>query len=492
MLLPELTTWQWAGAAVAAGLVGLSKAGFGAGAGLLAVPLMTAVLGPANMLPVMLLVLITGDVFSVVHYLKKHDARNLAILIPGLLLGVWFGYNALGWFQALPDGELWLGRVIGFLAVALVGIQFLRFRRERSNPDGITAYRPRAWHGVGLGTAAGFTSTLAHAGGPLVLLYLLPQKLEKEVFVGTIIKYFFVGNVVKLIPYFQRGLFTMPRAVLAGALLPAVVVGTLVGVFMNRRFSDRTFRAVVYVLAAGVGVYLLIGWKPGVADEGAADAEPVSFRQALAAYDRGDYEAAAAAFEAIAAGGGRRQASARFNSALALYAAGRYEQSEAAFRRAESEARGLTAVRARFNSANCVYRRGRYGDAARLYAAVARDCARQLAGARGRNAALLSEVLGSARFNEALARMHAAGGGAEIERAERTESSPSAGEPDGRGGAEQAGAGVPGESRGPGGESAQAAGDEPVESVLQGLQTRDSGPVLSGERETEATAGPDW
>jgi hypothetical protein len=492
VLLPELTTWQWAGAAVAAALVGLSKAGFGAGAGLLAVPLMTAVLGPANMLPVMLLVLITGDVFSVVHYLKKHDARNLAILIPGLLVGVWIGYNALGWFQALPEGELWLGRLIGFLAVALVGIQFLRFRQERSNPDGITAYKPRAWHGVGLGTAAGFTSTLAHAGGPLVLLYLLPQKLEKEVFVGTIIKYFFVGNVVKLIPYFQQGLFTVPRAVLAGTLLPAVVVGTLVGVFLNRRFSDRTFRAVVYVLAAGVGVYLLAGWKPGVADEGARDAEPVSFRQALAAYDRGDYEGAARAFEAVAVRDERRKASALFNRALALYAAGRFEQSEAAFRRVESEARGVTAVRARFNRANCAYRRGRYGDAARLFAAVGKDCARQLARARGGEAALLSEVLGGARFNEALARMLAAGDAAETGRTELG-GAPSVGaEAGGRGGAEQAGGGVPGESRGPGAESGQAAGDQPVEAVLRGLQRRDSGPVLSGEGETETTAGPDW
>lgn len=492
MLLPELTTWQWGGAAVAAGLVGLSKAGFGAGAGLLAVPLMTAVLGPANMLPVMLLVLITGDVFSVVHYLKKHDARNLAILIPGLLAGVWFGYNALGWFQALPDGELWLGRVIGSLAVALVGIQFLRFRQERSNPDGITAYKPRLWHGVGLGTAAGFTSTLAHAGGPLVLLYLLPQRLEKEVFVGTIIKYFFVGNVVKLIPYFQQGLFTMPRAVLAGALLPAVVVGTLVGVFLNRRFSDRAFRAIVYVLAAGVGVYLLVGWKPGVADEGAAETEPVSFREALAAYDRGDYDAAARAFEVVAERDGRRQPSALFNRALALYAAGRYEQAEAAFRRVETEARALIALRARFNRANCAYRRGRYGEAARLYAAVGKDCARQLGRPQGRDTALVSEVLGSARFNEALARLRAAGDGAGAERAERTEASPSGGEPEERSAAEQAGAGMPGQSRGPGAEPGQAAGDEPVEALLQSLRRRDSGPVLRAEGETETTAGPRW
>jgi len=492
MLLPELTLWQWTGAAIAASLVGLSKAGFGAGAGLLAVPLMTAVLGPANMLPVMLLVLITGDVFSVLHYLKKHDTRNLAILIPGLLVGIWVGYNALGWFQELPNGELWLGRVIGFLAVALVVIQLYRFRRERSDPDNLVAYQPRTWHGVGLGTLAGFTSTLAHAGGPLVLLYLLPQKLEKEIFVGTIIKYFFVGNVVKLIPYFHQGLFTVPRAVLAGVLVPAVVLGTLAGVLLNRKFGDRTFRAVVYVLAACVGVYLLFGWKPGEVEGATTQVEPVNFRDALAAYEGGEYAAAAEAFEALARPGGRQAVAASFNRALALYAAGRYEEADAAFRLLELPRRGLMAVRARFNRGNCAYRQGSYGEAARLYAGVAEQCKRWLAEASGGAARLPGELLGRARFNLALARMRQAADKAGASRADSTGSPPTRGQADVQTRAAEAAGGVRGASRGPGAGAGQTPGTEPLESILRNLRDGDTGPVLSGEGESGTVTGPDW
>ena len=88
---------------------------------------------------------------------------------------------------------------------------------------------------------AGITSTLSHAGGPLIALFLLPQKLDKRIFVGTAVTYFFFGNAVKLIPYRFQGMFTVPRAWTSAVLLPAVVVGTLVGVLLQRKFSGRAF-----------------------------------------------------------------------------------------------------------------------------------------------------------------------------------------------------------------------------------------------------------
>ncbi len=257
MSISDLTVWQWVGAVTAALLVGLSKAGFGAGAGALAVPLMATVLGPADMLSVMLLVLITGDVFSIIHYLRDHDRRNLAILIPGLLAGVAAGTFALQWFLHLPDSELWMNRLVGALSVGFVGVQFYRMARERRLGAPESSYRPKVWHGVGLGAFAGITSTLAHAGGPLITLFLLPQKLDKRVFVGTVLKYFFVGNLVKLIPYTAQGLMTAQNALLALLLLPGVVVGAAAGARLNRSFSDRTFRLIVYCLALALGLYLL-------------------------------------------------------------------------------------------------------------------------------------------------------------------------------------------------------------------------------------------
>ncbi|MFW6280118.1 MAG: sulfite exporter TauE/SafE family protein [Planctomycetota bacterium] len=265
----ELTILSWALVTTAALLVGLSKAGFGAGAGILAVPLMTIGLGSATeMLPVLLPVLIIGDIFSIIHYTGEKDWKNLLMLIPGCLLGVGGGWLALSLLGDLDQlrvvgtsmtGDDLLQRAVGIICVGFVLLQFWRSYRRSRTPDRLEAFRPRLWHGIGLGGAAGLTSTLAHSAGPLVALYLLPQKLDKRIFVGTTVTYFFIGNLIKLIPFTAEGLFTSARLWTSAILAPAVIVGTFVGVFLNRKLDDRVFVLIIYVLAMGAGLKLLLG-----------------------------------------------------------------------------------------------------------------------------------------------------------------------------------------------------------------------------------------
>ena len=254
----DLTLAQWAVLVASALLIGLSKAGFGGGAALLAVPLMAYVLGPRGMLSVMLLVLITGDILAVIFYPKDSDRRNLTMLIPGLLLGIFLGYLTLHWFLARSDSGLWMRRLIGALSVLFVLVQAARMVHWRRKGARMKSYRPAYWHGVTVGTCAGFTSTLANAGGPLLTIFLLPQDLEKRVFVGTTIIYFMVGNLVKLVPYTLMGLMTRPNFVLSALLAPAVLVGTLSGVYLNDKVSDRGFRLIIYGLAFLLGIYFLV------------------------------------------------------------------------------------------------------------------------------------------------------------------------------------------------------------------------------------------
>ncbi len=94
----------------------------------------------------------------------------------------------------------------------------------------------------------------------MIVIFLLPQRLTKRTFVGTTIKYFFVGNLVKLIPYCTEGLMTGKNVGTSLVLVPCVAVGAALGVWLNRKFSDRAFRLVVYLLALAFGLFLLSGW----------------------------------------------------------------------------------------------------------------------------------------------------------------------------------------------------------------------------------------
>jgi hypothetical protein len=69
-----------------------------------------------------------------------------------------------------------------------VSLNWYREWRARHAPP---AYQPTIGKSTAVGAFAGVSSTLAHAAGPIIALHLLPQRLERGVFVGTCAVYFF-------------------------------------------------------------------------------------------------------------------------------------------------------------------------------------------------------------------------------------------------------------------------------------------------------------
>ena len=136
----SLEWYQWLTAGVAALLIGLTKAGFGSGAGILAVPLMVLALGADDMLPVLLPILVCGDIFSITRHPGKTDKRNVLLLIPGCAVGVGIGWLVLAWLQSKAASgntpysgtavESFLNPLIGGLCMVFVCIQVWRYFRE--------------------------------------------------------------------------------------------------------------------------------------------------------------------------------------------------------------------------------------------------------------------------------------------------------------------------------------------------------------------------
>jgi uncharacterized membrane protein YfcA len=416
------------------------------------------------------------------------------MLIPGLVLGVGGGWLILDWFLALPNAELWMKRVIGFLAVSFVGVQFYRMQRENRLGVPGKPYEPRPSHGVLLGASAGLTSTLAHAGGPLIVLFLLPQKLDRRVFVGTVIKYFFVGNLVKLYPYTREGLLNLGSLKIAAVLVPCVVAGTFIGVVLNRKFSDRVFRFVVYALALCVGLYLLSGWQPGGGEE--AESPGAQFEQGMRFYAEGRYDSAATAFRRSQQED-RLRYTAALNRGLALYMAGRLEEAATALRIPQQGRDGLLRLRAGFNLGNCSYRRGDYAAAAEQYERVVAGVKRTLR-TRPHAAATLAELLERASHNLGAARARLGGDGSAQQPAERPETTS---QPASRRDPEMAAAARPAAGTEPdqpaseeatGAVPTSEAGRRTVAQILSAVAARDTGPVLRGNAAGTAPGGRDW
>lgn len=226
-------------------LAGVSKAS-GNGLGVLAVPLMALAVSPAVAAAVMLPILCALDALGLWTWRGRADRAVLRTVLPGAILGI-----AVGAWVFLALDASWVKAILGVETIAFALHRILA-------RHAIAAQAPRApshLHGGFWGAVSGFTSTIAHAGSPPLMQYLLPLKLDKERLVATTVIFFTAVNYAKLLPYGLLGLFDARGLGTALVLSPAVPVGYWAGLWIVKRLSDRWFHRVL------VGSLLLIGVK---------------------------------------------------------------------------------------------------------------------------------------------------------------------------------------------------------------------------------------
>jgi uncharacterized membrane protein YfcA len=232
-------------------LHGMSKGGLGGGGGGVSTPVMSIVIPPTAAAAIMLPVLCVMDLAGIKAYLGRWDRRILAVILPAGVAGCVLGALT---FRALDEN--WIRILVG--AIALAFLAYSLYPRK-SLPA-----RPSARAGGFWATVSGFTSFITHAGGPPLMVYLLPQRLEKAVFVATSLVYFAALNYVKILPYLWLGLFDLRNLATSAALLPAAIGGIYLGLWAQRRINTQWFYRVVYVLLFLTGSKLLYDGVTGL------------------------------------------------------------------------------------------------------------------------------------------------------------------------------------------------------------------------------------
>ena len=227
-------------------LLGLSKGGF-AGLGVLGMPLMALTIPPVQAAAITLPILMVQDAFSVWVYRRSWDRTNLRILLPGAVAGIVAAYLLAA---KVPDAAVAL--VLGTISIVFALRRFLA-RTPGGPPVPPSALnRPAGWF---WGAVAGFTSMIAHAGGPPFQIYVIPQRLPRDLFVGTGVVFFALVNLIKVPPYLALGQFTRANLSTSAVLFPLAIASTWAGVWLVRRVSGERFYDIVYVLL------LLLGGK---------------------------------------------------------------------------------------------------------------------------------------------------------------------------------------------------------------------------------------
>jgi len=239
--------WFYALAIPAVLITAISKGGFAAGAGNLLVPMMALSVPAPVAAGIALPLLCAMDVSGLRAWWGKWDAREMRVLIPGALLGILIGGLV---FTLMSDRAI----------KALVGITTLAFlartlwlARHREAP-------PPAPHNPLKGgicaAAAGFTSTIAHAGSPPLAIYLYPRRLNRQVMAATTVVFFGIVNYVKLVPYYFLGNLSIGNLTTSLVLLPLAPIGVHLGIWLQKRVTDAMFYRLLYGLLLVTGVKL--------------------------------------------------------------------------------------------------------------------------------------------------------------------------------------------------------------------------------------------
>ena len=253
----HLTGIQWIIWLSAALFVGVSKTGL-PGVGILVVPLLAYGFGGRLSIGVMLPMLIMGDIFAVAWYRRHAQWDKLVGLLPWVVVGMVFGTAALAAIGRSKAADP-TNTVIGALVLVMVTVHLLRNKLGEQ-------FQPTSPIGVaGTGMAAGFSTTVSNAAGPVMQMYMTAHKLSKEAFMGTIAWYFFIINVSKFPIYVvlskiepTKPIVTTQSLLFNLAIGPAIVVGVFIGKWLLPRISQKSFEGIVILLATIGALKLMI------------------------------------------------------------------------------------------------------------------------------------------------------------------------------------------------------------------------------------------
>jgi uncharacterized membrane protein YfcA len=239
-LLPELALL------LAATLLGgtlAAVAGFGAAAILL--PILVALFGPRDAIPILAVIGMVSNASRVGF--NREDVR----------------WPIVGWFAlgAVPAGLIGgflfaaapleaLTRLIGAFLLASVA-----WRRLRPRPSGVLGERAF----VAIGAAFAFASALVGSVGPVMAPFFLAAGLVKGAYIGTEAAASVVMQAAKLVAYGLSALLT-PLTLGVGLLAtPAMVAGSWLGKRIVDRLPEALFVALIEVVLVGTGLVFLIG-----------------------------------------------------------------------------------------------------------------------------------------------------------------------------------------------------------------------------------------
>lgn len=239
--------WFYAAAVPAIIMVGLAKGGLGGAMGQLGVPLMALVMPPVQAAAIMLPIMLVMDVASLWTWRGYRDVTTLKFMLPGAMIGI-----GIGWLTAAVVTDSMVKLIVGTVALVFVARYFLTSVASRAKGKPHNFISASFWSAI-----SGFTSFVAHAGGPPYQVYALPLRQDPKIYNGTSVIFFAIVNAVKVIPYFALGQFDATNLAASAVLSPLAPIATFAGAWIVKRMRAEVFYPFMYVMITLTGLKLV-------------------------------------------------------------------------------------------------------------------------------------------------------------------------------------------------------------------------------------------
>jgi uncharacterized membrane protein YfcA len=247
LLTTNISISAWALAITAAMVIGLSKSGL-KGIAIVNVTLMALAFEAKESTGIVVPLLVLADIFAVIYYNRHANWSYIFRFLPWVLLGIFFGVF-IG--NDLDEKTFKIGMAI----IILVSVGMMYWWEKRKS-----TLVPTHWLFAGaVGTIAGITTMIGNLGGAFSNIYFLAMRVPKNEFIGTAAWLFLITNILKLpLHIFVWGTITKETILFDLKLIPAIIVGIIIGVQIVKLIKENFYRKMILVLTALGALMILI------------------------------------------------------------------------------------------------------------------------------------------------------------------------------------------------------------------------------------------
>lgn len=227
-------------------LLGIAKSGI-KGLAVLIVTGLALVYGARESTGILIPLLICGDILAVIYYKQHVKWVYLLRLLPWMVVGVLVGVVS---GKDLPE-DLFKSGMAVIILFSVIMMYYWERNKERKLPT----------HGsfaALMGIMAGFTTMVGNLAGAFSNIYFLAIRLPKNEFIGTAAWLFFFINLFK-VPFhiWSWGTINETSFMISLSLIPAVVIGFGLGVFLVKKINNNNYRKLILLLTGLGGLAIL-------------------------------------------------------------------------------------------------------------------------------------------------------------------------------------------------------------------------------------------